>query len=115
MLELHPVFEVGAGMMPVFKRMAALGPKVFEPGRGTWLPGKVSTKLPTPAPARCGQSGNCVRRKVTDCPGRAKGQTSPKNPFRSATEGTPWLNSVGVFSRRASSEKKKKVLSLAAL
>src|ERR1700734_223246 len=115
MLELQPEFEVGAGMMPVFKRMAALGSKVFEPGSVTWFPGKVSTKLPTPAPLLCGQSGNCVRRKVTDCPGPANGQTSPKKPFRSATEGTPWLNSVGVFSRRASSEKKKKVLSFAEL
>src|ERR1700722_7670526 len=40
MLELHPVFEVGAGMMPVFKRMAALGSKEFEPGSGTWFPGE---------------------------------------------------------------------------
>src|ERR1700722_5063204 len=113
MLELQPVFEVGAGMIPVFKRIAALGSKVFEPGSVTWFPGKVRGTPPF-APL-CGQSGNWLRRKVTACPGPANGQTSPKNPLRSATDGTPWLNSVGVFSRRASSEKKKKVLSFAVL
>src|SRR5271168_4162033 len=109
MLELHPDEEVGAGIFPVPRRMAAFG------SVGTLFPGNVRKKLPTPAGDCAGQSGKEARVKKTCCPVVANGQTSPKLPARSALEGTAWLNSVGVRSRRASSEKKKKVLSLLVL
>src|SRR5271156_4155833 len=109
MVELQPVVEVGAGMR-LFMRVTAFG-SITQAGLDeigvNWFPGHVNRLLPFPAGPLDGQSGKAERSKKTSTPLGANGQTSLKFPFRSANEGTAWLNSCGVFSRRNSSEKKK--------
>src|SRR5271163_3087780 len=110
-LKLQPVWEFGNGIIPVL--------------RICWLVAETGTNN-CACPATLGQSGYKLRSMVW-VPGG--GQTSekfahmlptaqlftfrpaPVISVRSASVGTAWLNSCGVFSSRNSSDQKKNVLS----
>src|SRR5438270_7535370 len=80
----------------------------------TVLFGKVAKVLGTTPGPLDGQSGKPVSgSRVKSVP--AAGQRSLKLPPRSASEGTFWLIVVEIFSRRHSSDQKKKVFFLSEL